>query len=349
MGHLQKAYEEAAINLRSRYSQTKLLDITDSEEINFIILTEHKRAHRNFEENKIQIIKKYYWPQMRASIKKTVEKCKTCQVAKYTRHPDKPLFQDVPIPTRAMQILQIDLYTIEQSWFITAIDCFTKFAIIKPIKSRARIDIENPLFEILTQITIPEVIVIDNEPSLKTEVIRSKLDEYNIKVYETPTGRSEVNGQVERLHSTITEIYRCLKTENVCDSPADRIKLSVDKYNNSIHSVINMTPCEALIGPRNNTETQSPSTANQQREINNEIILNKLRNKQKSTRDYQNKNRNLPINYNQGDLALIKNKQIISKHVNPKKIITVRKNNRVTVLDSKGSKFHKTDLKKFKS
>jgi hypothetical protein len=69
MGPLQSTYEKVAINLNSRYSQLKLIDVSDSEEINFIILSEHKRAHRNFEENKIQIIKKCYWPQMRASIK----------------------------------------------------------------------------------------------------------------------------------------------------------------------------------------------------------------------------------------------------------------------------------------
>jgi hypothetical protein len=50
-----------------------------------------------------------------------------------------------------------------------------------------------------------------------------------------------------------------------------------------------MTTCEALIGPRNNTETQSPSTANQQLELNNEIILNKLKKNEKGTRDNQNK------------------------------------------------------------
>jgi hypothetical protein len=58
------------------------------------------------------------------------------------------------------------------------------------------------------------------------------------------------------------------------------------------------------------------------------------------------KKRNLPINHNQGDLALIKNKQIISKHVFPKKTITVRKNNGVTVVDARGfykTKFNKTD------
>jgi hypothetical protein len=52
-----------------------------------------------------------------------------------------------------------------------------------------------------------------------------------VEVYETPTGRSEVNGQVERLISTLLKIYRILRTENPKQSPAARMKLAVDKYN----------------------------------------------------------------------------------------------------------------------
>ena len=98
------------------------------------------------------------------------------------------------------------------------------------------------------------MIVIDNEPSLKSSIIRSKLQDFNIKIYETPTGRSEVNGQIERLHSTLIEIYRCLKTDGNKDSVQTRLRLCVDKYNNKIHSVISMTPYEALFGRKGNYE-----------------------------------------------------------------------------------------------
>ena len=242
--------------MRSLYSQLLLEDVIDSEEQNFLILTEHKRAHRNHEENKLQLLKKIFFPKMRATVKNIVEKCRTCQLAKYTRHPDKPLFQQVPIPKYPMQILQIDLFTIEKQWFITTVDCFTKFAFIEKIKSKSRIDLEKPLLKILTQITTPEMVVMDNEPSLKTEVIRNKINELNITVYETPTGRSEVNGQIERVHSTITEIYRCLKTDDIGNSPAVRMKMSVDRYNNTIYSVINMSPREALFGKKTTDKDQ---------------------------------------------------------------------------------------------
>ena len=246
-----------------------------------------------------------------------------------------------------MQIMQIDLYTIEKNWFITAIDCFSKFGVIKPIKSRSRVDIETSLFEILTQISIPEIVVMDNEPSLKSEVIRSKMREINVKAYETPTGRSEVNGQIEKFHSTITEIYRCLKTEDIAVSPSNRIKLAVDRYNNSVHSVNKMTPREALFGQKMLSDATAQKI-NEQREKDTHKIIKKLTINQILKRKFQIKNKKNPIDYKEGELVLAKNKQIISKHVNPKKFTTVNKNNNVTVVDSRGSKLHKIDLKQVK-
>lgn len=231
---------------------------------------------------------------MGAIIKQQVQKCQTCQVSKYTRHPDKPEFQEVPIPTHSSQIFQIDLFTIEREWFITMIDSFTKFAMLASIKSRAIVDIKSPFFELLNRISKPEMIVIDNEPSLKSSIIRSKLEDLNIRVYETLTGRSEVNGQIERLHSTLIEIYRCLKTDGNKDKVQTRLRLCIDKYNNSIHSVIGMTPFEALFGRKGNF--QNPLNANDQRKHNDNLILAKLNDKRKKDRLSQNCKRSIPVN-----------------------------------------------------
>lgn len=344
MGPLQTVYKDICTKLRARYSQKCLIDIVSEDEQRNIIFDEHKRAHRNYDENKLQISRIYYWPKMGAIIKQQVQKCQTCQIAKYTRHPDKPEFQEVPIPTHSAQIFQIDLFTIEREWFITLIDSFTKFAMLAPIKSRAIVDIKRPFFEILNRISKPEMIVIDNEPSLKSSIIRSKLQDFNITIYETPTGKSEVNGQIERLHSTLIEIYRCLKTDGNKDSVKTRLRLCVDKYNNTIHSVISMTPYEALFGRRGNFE--NPLNANEQRKHNDNLILAKLIDKRKKDRLSQNYKRKNPVNYEERELVLLKNKQIISKHINPKNIIEVKENKRVTIIDPRNHKYHKTDIKK---
>lgn len=143
-----------------------------------------------------------------------------------------------------------------------------------------------------------------------------------IKVYETPTGKSEVNGQIERFHSTLVEIYRCLRTDGISASVTNLIKLSVDKYNKTIHSVIDMTPFEACYGKQ---LTPNDTSISQQRDLQNQLILSKLKIKRLKDRNNQNKKRDIPRVYEPGEEILIKNKQISSKQVNPKKSYDSRK------------------------
>lgn len=55
-----------------------------------------------------------------------------------------------------------------------------------------------------------------------------------------------------------------LKTDGNTDSVKSRTRLSVERYNNSIHSVIDMTPFEALFGKKQTY--QHPSDVEAQKE-----------------------------------------------------------------------------------
>ena len=52
MGPLQTVYKEISTKLRARYSQKCLIDIVSEDEQRKIIFDEHKKAHRNYDENK---------------------------------------------------------------------------------------------------------------------------------------------------------------------------------------------------------------------------------------------------------------------------------------------------------
>lgn len=156
MGSLQEVYTKISTNMRSKYSQILLIYVCDVDKQKEIIFLEHQRARRGHLENKLQIIKRYYWPKMAATVKQIVKSCTTCQVSKYTRHPDKQEFQDIPIPTKAMQMLQMDIFTMQRQLFITCIDCFTKYGTVRPIKSRALVDVKKKFFELISQICYPK-------------------------------------------------------------------------------------------------------------------------------------------------------------------------------------------------
>jgi len=58
--------------------------------------------------------------------------------------------------------------------------------------------------------------------------------------------RCSSNGQIERAHSTLTEIARCIKYElNLIDCSEIIIK-AAQKYNLTIHSITNQRPLDIL-------------------------------------------------------------------------------------------------------
>lgn len=94
-----------------------------------------------------------------------------------------------------------------------------------------------------------EIVVIDNENSFNSNALMFMLEnQYNVKVFRIPPYSSSVNGQIERFHSTLSEIMRCLQTANVHNTFSDLLHRAIFEYNNLIHSTINRKPVEAFFG-----------------------------------------------------------------------------------------------------
>lgn len=90
------------------------------------------------------------------------------------------------------------------------------------------------LVEALHYFTAPRVLVSDNERGLLCPTVLNYLRSLDINLYYAPTQKSEVNGQVERFHSTFyVEIYRCLKNELPTFKPVELVPIAVDRYNSN--------------------------------------------------------------------------------------------------------------------
>jgi len=92
-----------------------------------------------------------------------------------------------------------------------------------------------------------KVIYCDNEPSLKSHTITAMLDNhFGVSITNAPPLHSVSNGQVERFHSTLLELARCLKIDKGMSDTVEIILLATTKYNKSIHSVIDKRPVDAI-------------------------------------------------------------------------------------------------------
>lgn len=333
MGQIQEVYKEhfgQNKSLKVRFTQRLLEDIHQDDEQWNIVRDTHLRAHRGADENKLQILRKFYFPKMQQKTKDFVTNCRICHECKYDRKPINFPIQKTPLPTGPFQIAHIDILFLENHYFLTYIDKFSKFAQIKLIESRAAVDLVPAIKDILLKYQTPKILVMDGEKSFKTGELVNFYNIYNIEPYITATGRSEMNGVVERLHSTILEIYRISKNENPGMSVIDLMNMSIHKYNSTIHSCTKHTPYEIII----------PSARSQ---TITETVAKNLKTKQNQDLTYHNKNKT-DVAIDQNIEAYEKTRRR-TKHVNRYKKIKITDVNKSTITTDDGRRVHKNDVK----
>lgn len=236
----------------------------------------------------------------------------------------------------------MDIVSIKKEKFITCIDKFTKFTKLFHIKDRSVVHLRSRIIKILHYFTAPKIIVMDNESSFISPMISDYIKTIGIQIYLTPSQKSEVNGTVERVHSTIIEITRCLMDEYKDLPIKDLVNIAVDRYNNTIHSVTKRKPSDLFFARSNRINYQGLLNF---RDKVNEDVVQRIQNAQQTNLRRENLKKVEPKTYEVGDTIYVAVKQIQGKDKAKFRKEIVAKNNQVTVITASGKKIHKTHIK----
>lgn len=228
------------------YAKSFVTDIFNRDEQKDIVSAEHSRAHRAAQVNVQAILRDYYFPKIGKLGKETASNCRICKESKYERHPVKQQLGKTPIPSAPGVRLHIDIFSTDRKYFLTCVDKFSKFAIAIPIQSRNTLDVSAAMLQIINYFPNVRFIYSDNEGSFNSHSLQDFFLRYDIELSNCPPLHSTSNGQVERFHSTLIEISRCLKRErNVIDTE-NLVLQAVIEYNRTIHTVTKEKPCEVV-------------------------------------------------------------------------------------------------------
>lgn len=193
-------------------------DISNTIEQREIIIAEHNRAHRTAQNVVETVLRDYYFPKMGNLTAEIISNCRICQGSKYVRHPKRQELGETPIPATVGERIHIDIFSTDSKHFLTCVDKFSKFAIVQHVKSRSTVDIVPAMLHLVNLYPI-RFIYCDNKASFNSQFMEELCNRFNITITPCPPSHSSSNGQVERFHSTLAELARCLKNQrNINDT-----------------------------------------------------------------------------------------------------------------------------------
>jgi len=184
-------------------------DVSNEQRQDIIIAKEHERAHRGIHEVHNQLTRCYFFPHMMTKIKKLINLCKICNVHKYERKPYNIKITPRPIETTPFSRVHIDIFGIDKHNYLTFVCAFSKFLQTIEIPSRNLTDIRKALAHFITTFGAPRKIICDHETTFRSLQLQSFLA--NLGTELEFSSSSETNGQVERTHSTIIELFNTNK------------------------------------------------------------------------------------------------------------------------------------------
>lgn len=230
-----------------------LIDITDTDkQVELIRKSHENRNHRGINETYEYLRRQYYFPYMQSIINKTLNNCEICNTLKYDRHPPKFKFQITETPDEPLHILHIDIYTINSKCILTIIDKFSKYAAGYTLPSRTSVCVLKALKSFMNLLGIPKKIVCDQGTEFTSNIFKDFCKQYEIMLHFTSFQQSSSNSPVERLHSTLTEIYRIIlgirKSKKMEVDHEEILDETFMTYNNTIHSSTKFTPYELFFG-----------------------------------------------------------------------------------------------------
>lgn len=170
-------------------------------------------GHLGISKTFARIAQHYYWPKMRSSVTRYVNRCEVCLKTKpLQRASAGQMLSQQPTASRPFQILSIDLVgplprsNSGYSYVLSVHDVFSKYPLFFPLRSATTKTVLRWLEDhVILVYGIPEKIIADNGPQFRSKVFQETLQGYGISLRFTAHYHPQAN-PVERVHRVLKTI-----------------------------------------------------------------------------------------------------------------------------------------------
>lgn len=315
--------------------------------LNILRLYHDENCHIGFEKVIAKIREHFWFPAMTAFVRKYLSHCLVCIKRKGHHGPKQGYLHPIQKTALPFHTIHLDCtgpFTQSTEGFkhiLLIVDGFTKFCILKPLKTLNAQELIPILRDTITLFGTPSLVISDRGTNFSSRQIRSFFDGLHIEHHLISTGTPRSNGQVERYVFTVTDMLNTM-----CNGQSDwpnvlwKVQQSI---NTTIQKSTGFTPLRLLIGVDANipaVQARLDDVLNEndrQRPINLEADRDKAKQrliqvaaKFKERFDATRRNK---INFNIGDVVYVsqdhrRNDKLAPKFKGPYEISSILPNDR---------------------
>lgn len=211
-----------------------------------------ENCHIGFEKTMSKVCESFWFPGMTNFIKKYISHCLVCIETKTHSGPKQGLLHPIaknPIPFHTIHLDCTGPFSSSSDgykYILIVIDGFTKFCILKPLKTLNGAEMAGTLRDTISMFGTPTLVITDRGTNFNTNQIKSLFSEWQVNHHMIATGTPRSNGQVERYVLTIINMLSA-ECRNKSDWPSGLWKVQ-QSINTTVQKSTGFAPLRLLIG-----------------------------------------------------------------------------------------------------
>jgi hypothetical protein len=225
----------------------------------------HLGAARTFQ----NLARHYWWPGLRADVRKYVAECTSCQRNKPTNQKPAGMLQPMPIPETPWSIVTMDFITdlpptdTGHDALLVVVDKLTKMTHLVPCRKSLSAEQFAPLYlaNVVKLHGFQEIIITDRDVRWTSAFWREVCKQFDIKLRFSSSFHPETDGQTERANRTLEEMLRHYVSPDHADWDT-HLPMIEFAFNNSYQSSTGQTPFYTYTGRHPLTPLSSTTASN---------------------------------------------------------------------------------------
>ncbi|KAM9717937.1 uncharacterized protein ACNS7B_021418 isoform 1-T1 [Menidia menidia] len=181
-------------------------------------------GHMGYDKTLNRIMARFYWPGIRADVRRWCAVCPECQLvnpAAIPRAPLRPLpLMEVPFERVGMDLIGPFHRSARGYRFVLVlVDYATRYPEAVPLRTISAKSVAQALFQVISRVGIPKEILTDQGTQFMSRTLRELYGLLDIKSIRTSVYHPQTDGLVERLNKTLKSMIRKFGHERICSRP----------------------------------------------------------------------------------------------------------------------------------